>query len=191
MKMDKLIEEILKVLDKKGKVTPAEIQYELKEDVVMIQIHRALKKLTTDKIVEVEEVENNKFFFLKQKNKAKSTSVNVDKGGRDVTKYKFNGVEYGKSRLALAIISSYVKKNKPTYKQLCEIFPIDLTPPYGFIKSKEEALEISKHRARFFIKEHEVLELSDGLFCVSNQFTKDRIEKLIKIAEEELSYNIK
>ena len=56
MKMDKLIEEILKVLDKKGKVTPAEIQYELKEDVVMIQIHKALKKLETDKIVEVEEV---------------------------------------------------------------------------------------------------------------------------------------
>lgn len=188
--MDKLIEEILKVLDKKGKVTPAEIQYELKEDVVMIQIHKALKKLETDKIVEVEEVENNKFFFLKQKNKAKSTSVNVDKGGRDVTKYKFNGQEYGKSRLALAIISHYVKKNKPTYKQLCEIFPIDLTPPYGFIKPKEEAIEISKHPARFFIKEHEVLELSDGPVCVSNQFTKDRIEKLIKIAKDKIGYMI-
>lgn len=188
--MDKLIEEILKVLDKKGKVTPAEIQYELKEDVVMIQIHRALKKLTTDKIVEVEEVENNKFFFLKQENKAKSTSVNVDKGGRDVTKYKFNGQEYGKSRLALAIISTYVKKNKPNYKQLCEVFPMDLTPPYGFIKPKEEAIEISKHRARFFIKEHEVLELSDGHVCVSNQFTKDRVERLIGIAQEDLGYEI-
>lgn len=190
MKMDKLIEEILKVLDKKSKVTPAEIQYELKEDVVMIQIHKALKKLSTDKIVEVEEVENNKFFFLKQKNKAKSTSVNVDKGGRDVTKYKFNGVEYNKGRLALAIISFYVKELKPTYKQLCEVFPMDLTPPYGFIKPKKEALEVSKQRARFFIKDHEVLELSDGPVCVSNQFTKDRIDKLIKIAEEELGYKI-
>ena len=190
MKMDKLIEEILKVLDKKSKVTPAEIQYELKEDVAMIQIHKALKKLSTDKIIEVEEVENNKFFFLKQKNKAKSTSVNVDKGGRDVSTYKFNGVEYNKGRLALAIISFYVKEHIPTYEELCEIFPVNLIPPYGLIKPKKEALEISKNRARFFIKDHEVIELPDGPVCVSNQFTKDRVNKLIKIAEETLGYKI-
>lgn len=120
----------------------------------------------------------------------KTTSVKVDKGGRDNTKYKFNGQEYGKSRLALAIISFYVKKKKPTYAQLCEIFPIKLIPPYGLIKPKVEALEVSMDRARFFIKEHEVLVLSDGPVCVSNQLTKDRIEKLIKIAQDDLGYDI-
>ena len=59
------------------------------------------------------------------------------------------------------------------------------------IKPKAEALEVSKDRDRFFLKDHEVIELPDGPVCVSNQFTKERIEKLIEIAHNELAYNIK
>ena len=99
-------------------------------------------------------------------------------------------MEYGKSRLALAIISFYVKEHKPTYKELCKVFPVNLIPPYGLVKPKKEALEMSKNRARFFIKDHEIIELPDGSVCVSNQFTKDRIEKLIRIAEDDLGCEI-
>ena len=67
---------------------------------------------------------------------------------------------------------------------------VKLIPPYGLVKPLAEALEVSKDRARFYIKEHEVLELPDGVVCVSNQFTKNRIEKLIKIAEGSLGYRI-
>jgi hypothetical protein len=58
------------------------------------------------------------------------------------------------------------------------------------ISPKAAAMEVSKDRARFFLKDHELIELPDGPICVSNQFTKDRIEKLIRIAQEDLGYKI-
>lgn len=190
MKNDEVIKLVLELFIEHTKLTAKEIHELIPEDIAMIQIHKAIKTLKESKMLKEQLSFDLKYFSLIGSVPEKQTSVKVDKGGRDLTKYKFNGKEYGKSRLAHAIITSYVKKNKPTYKHLCEVFPMDLTPPYGFIKPKDEAMEISKHRARFFIKDHEVIELPDGSVCVSNQFTKDRIEKLIRIAQEELGYNI-
>lgn len=190
MKNEDVIKHILKLYVEHTKLTASDIQELIPEKIAIIQIHKALKTLQEQKMMKIELSLDLKYYSLIGSMPEKPTSVNIDKGGRDNTKYKFNGIEYGKSRLALAIISFYVKKNKPTYGQLCEIFPIKLIPPYGFIKPKAEALEVSKDRARFFIKEHEVLALPDGPVCVSNQFTKDRIEKLIKIAQDDLGYKI-
>tara|TARA_R110001592_G_scaffold88299_10_gene260064 strand:+ start:1202 stop:1777 length:576 start_codon:yes stop_codon:yes gene_type:complete len=190
MKNDEVIKLVLELYTEHTKLTAKEIHELIPDKIAIIQIHKAIKTLKEQKMFKEELSLDLKYYSLIGSVPEKPTKVNVDKGGRDVSKYKFNGQEYGKSRLALAIISSYVKKNKPSYKQLCEVFPMDLTPPYGFIKPKEEALEVSKQRARFFIKEHEVLELSDGPVCVSNQFTKDRVEKLIRIAEDDLGFKI-
>ncbi|MBL1232561.1 MAG: hypothetical protein COA31_007570 [Flavobacteriales bacterium] len=190
MKNDEVIKLVLELFIEHTKLTAKEIHELIPEDIAMIQIHKAIKTLKESKMLKEQLSFDLKYFSLIGSVPEKQTSVKVDKGGRDVSKYKFNGQEYGKSRLAHAIITSYVKKNKPTYKQLCEVFPVKLIPPYGLIKPKAEALEVSKDRDRFFLKDHEVIELPDGPVCVSNQFTKERIEKLIRIAQEELGYNI-
>lgn len=190
MKNDEVIEKVIQLYEQQTKLTAKEMQGLIPEQIALIQIHKAIKTLCDQKLMKESLSNDLKYYSLIKLSQVKKTKVNVDKGGRDVSKYKFNGQEYGKSRLAHAIISFYVKKNKPTFDQLCKIFPIKLVPPYGLIKPKAEALEASKDRDRFFLKDHEVLELPNGPVCVSNQFTKDRIEKLIRIAQEELGYKI-
>ena len=190
MKNDEVIERVLALYVNHTKLTAKEIHELIPENIALIQVHKALKTLQGHKMMKEQLSLDVKYYSLIKSVPGKNTKVNVDKGGRDVSKYKFNGQEYGKSRLAHAIISAYVKKTKPTYDQLCEIFPVKLIPPYGLIKPKEDALEVSKDRDRFFLKDHEVIELHDGPVCVSNQFTKDRIEKLIRIAQDDLGYKI-
>lgn len=190
MKNDEVIELVLELYTTNTKLTAKEIHELIPVDIAIIQVHKALKTLQEHKVLKEQLSIDVKYYSLIGSVPEKKTKVNVDKGGRDVSKYKFNGQEYGKSRLAHAIISAYVKKTKPTYNQLCEVFPVKLIPPYGLIKPKADALEMCKDRNRFFIKEHELIKLSDGLVAVSNQFTKDRIERLIKIAKEQLGYSI-
>tara|TARA_R110002072_G_scaffold288828_2_gene455122 strand:- start:4139 stop:4714 length:576 start_codon:yes stop_codon:yes gene_type:complete len=190
MKNDEVRHKILQVFCENPRLTANEIHELIPEEIAMIQIYNAIKTLVTDRMMKVDNAVGQKFYYLIGSVPDKQPLKKEVKSTRDNTKYKFNGIEYGKGRLAHAIISFYVKKNKPTYKKLCKVFPINLTPPYGLIKPKQEALELSKERARFFIKEHEQIKLPDGLVCVSNQFTKDRINKMIKLAQEDLGYKI-
>ncbi|MFT6501513.1 MAG: hypothetical protein ACJASQ_001625 [Crocinitomicaceae bacterium] len=190
MKNEDVIKHVLSLYEEHTLLTANEIQELIPEKIALIQIHKAVKVLKEGKQLKEQLSMNIKYYSINGSVSNEKTKVNVDKGGRDVSKYKFNGVEYGKSRLAHAIISFYVKKNKPTFKQLCDVFPAKLVPPYGLISKRKEALEVSKDRARFFIKEHEQIKLPDAIVCVSNQFTKDRIDKLISVATE-LGYKIK
>lgn len=190
MKNEDVIKHVLNLYEEHTLLTANEIQELIPENIALIQIHKTIKVLKEGKQLKEQLSMNVKYYSIMGGQSSEKTKVKVDKGGRDVSKYKFNGVEYGKSRLAHAIILFYVKKNKPTFKQLCDVFPIKLVLPYGLISKKKEALEVSKDRARFFIKEHEQIELPDGLICVSNQFTKDRIDKLINIVKENLSYKV-
>lgn len=113
--------------------------------------------------------------------------------GRDLTKYSFNGLEdLSKGRLALAVIRSIAVTNpKIKLKELVEAYPDTLVPPYGVIKPKKEALEISKGRPRFFIKQEEMVKLVDGDICVSNQWTTERINEFISISKKKFGLKIK
>lgn len=190
MKNDEVIKHVLNLYKEHTLLTTNEIQELIPEDIAMIQIHKAIKVLKDGKQLKEQLSMNIKYYSVIVDGLDEGTKVNVDKGGRDVTKYKFNGVEYGKSRLAHAIISFYVEKNEPTYKELCNVFPVKLVLPYGLVKPLAEAIEVSKGRARFFIKEHEQIKLPDAVVCVSNQFTKERVDKMIKIAQDSLGYRI-
>lgn len=113
--------------------------------------------------------------------------------GRDLTKYSFNGlVDLSKGRLALAVIRHIAEANpKVKLKDLVEYYPDTLVPPYGVIKPKKEALEISKGRPRFFIKQEEYVKLADGEVCVSNQWTTDRINEFIAITKKQYGLKVK
>lgn len=125
-------------------------------------------------------------------------NYNKEKGaekpvGRDLTKYSFSGLEdLSKGRLALAVIRNIAVTNpKIKLKELVESYPDTLVPPYGVIKPKKEALEISKGRPRFFIKQEEMVKLADGDICVSNQWTTERINEFISISKKKYGLKIK
>lgn len=127
----------------------------------------------------------------KVKNYQKTDSIIPLKSGRDLTKYTFNGQSgLNKGRLALAIIRQIAFEHPMLkYKQLLEVFPDEIVPPYGVIKEKKEALEVSKARPRFFIKEDEMVKVADATIYVSNQWMPDRLEMFLKKAKE--AYGIK
>lgn len=182
MTNDEVIKSVFEFLESNKEAEAVEIKESIEENVALIQVHKALSTLVNDGFIRMNERDNKKYFSLIRQAARKNSN-------RDTSKYSWNGVEYNKGRLALAIISDYVKKHNPTYKELCKVFPLKIIPPYGLVKPYVEAMEMSKDRARFFIKDHERIELKDGYACVSNQFTTDRIEKLIVIAAT-LGYEI-
>lgn len=206
-------EKIIAIITEKKNATAQEISYATKGKVPLVQVYGVAKKLIEDGLIVMEQKEKNKVYSLSDKKSStksetvdstktnssttevaeeKSTKVALNKsGGRDLTKYKFNGNEYNKGRLAHAIVAQYAKDKRPSYKAATEMFGPEIVPPYGFIKTASEAKKLSKERPRFFIKPEEQIKLKDEIICVSNQMTPERISKIISIARKELKYNIK
>lgn len=216
MKTEEAKEKINELLKEKPELTPQEINYSSKGKIPFVQIYSILNAMVKDGEVLLRESDGKKFYSLgkgsstqsktevKNLNKpeaeskltgkkedADSTKVKINQSGRDLTKYKFNGKEYNKGRLAHAIVAQAVKDKKLGLKGMLELFPDTLIPPYGMIKPIKEAKAMSKERQRFFIKPEEEIKLRDEVIAVSNQFTKDRINSVIAIAKKQLGYSIK
>ena len=112
------------------------------------------------------------------------------KGERDRSNYKFNGGEYGKGPLVHAILSAHVEGNKGIkHDQMKSAFPDTLLRSYGIFKRLEEAQEISKERKRYFLKDTQIIKLSDCSIAVCNQFTSDNIVPFLAAARK-LGYSI-
>lgn len=112
-------------------------------------------------------------------------------GKRDTTRYLFNGYIYLKNRLVLAIVKAYVSKsNVITRQQLKQVFDKSLQGSIGVV----ENIEIAKHRSdyykRFFIRDDEIIHLSDGDMYVCTQWGIGNIPNFIKRAEQ-LGFDIK
>ena len=111
--------------------------------------------------------------------------------GRDNSKFKFNGHEYGKGPLVHAIVSQYVTDNKgTTYKKLKEVFPDDLLKRFGIFQDENTALQIAPKGGRYFSKPEQVIKLKDRSVIVCNQFTLANIQPFLKVAKT-LGYKIK
>lgn len=206
---------ILEIITEKVNVTAGEINYISK--IPLSQIYTVAKKLMEENVIVQEQKDNNKFYCLSntdsvvpltskksdenpiveklpviEQEKEKATKNKINKGGRDLTKYTFNGVtDLSKGRLALAIFVQYAKDKRPSLKAALDVFSDEIVPPYGFIKPVAEAKAISKQYLRFFIKPEEEVKLKDCSVCVSNQMNSERIEQIIAIARKELGYKIK
>lgn len=211
MKTEDAKSKINEMLAKKATVTAQEINYATKGKLPFVQIYSIMAGMIKAGTVKLNESEGKKSYTLiddgkkeltekkqeagesgGEKNESKKpTSVKINQGSRDLTKYKFQGREYNKGRLAHAIISQAAKDKRLSLKGALELFPDSIIPPYGLIKTISEAKKMSKERQRFFIKPEEEIKLRDAVIAVSNQFTSDRIEKVISIARKELKYTIK
>ena len=214
MKTDQAREIIIETLKTKTTVSAQEINYASKGTLPFVQIYGILSVLINNGSVQLNKSDGKKTYTLidaeklndevpknvkakPEKEKAvKETEEDEPKEkpkkkvGRDLTTYKFNGNEYNKGRLAHAIVFQASKDKRFGLKGALDIFPDELIRPYGMIKPIKEAKEMSKERQRFFIKPEEEIKLRDCSIAVSNQWTPDRMEKLLVIAKK-LGYKIK
>jgi len=184
MKHEELTEKVKDIMASQEEMTAQEIHAQI-EGVAIIQIHRVLKELINKrKAVLIQQEKVKKYALIEH------TNVRIDKGGRDVSTYTFQGEQLRKGRLALRIIQRFVSENKAGIKEIHELFPNEIVRPYGFVQPLKEAKKISGKRDRFFMKEQDQISTPEGPVCVSNQITKERVEQVIKIAQESLGYDI-
>lgn len=111
---------------------------------------------------------------------------NTNTNNKDTTNYKFNGVVYGKGRLVLAVIKSYVASNPTTkYADLEIAFPKNCQGSSGVFATLEAANQIytEKGRKRHFIEPDEVIILADCTIAVSNQWGIGNINEFIEQAK--------
>ncbi len=162
-----------------------------------LALTNALKKLTKDNFLQ-EEGEGDETLY------SEKTIVNAEgqlieeaeaegtpaKKGRNNQKFKFNGEEYGKGRLVLAVVRQYVEDHKPTLKQIKEAFPDELLKRFGVCQEEEKASEISGARPRYFVSEADQVKVKGKIIVVCNQWTSENIQPFLKAAKA-LSYKIK
>ena len=97
--------------------------------------------------------------------------------GKDYTKYVFNGQTYAKSRLVLAVIQDYVIRNPiTTYNELQQTFPDTLQGQETFTTA---TIAKQKPSTRNFIKDDELINLSDEQIAVSTQWGRGNIERFV------------
>lgn len=114
---------------------------------------------------------------------------NTQSSNRDKTKYMFEGKVYAKNRLVLAIIKNYVKQNNPTYQQIVSVFDKSLQGSLGVVELYENAIKVSDASKRYFLKEEDIIYLSNAKIVVCTQWGIFNIVKFIKQAQY-LGFNI-
>ena len=105
---------------------------------------------------------------------------------RDTTKYNFNNEVYGKGRLVLAIVKKYVLDNPIiNLNGLLDVFPKNIQGSSGVFLKIEEAQEIYERTShkRHFIKEEEVIILSDCTIAICSEWGSGNIDNIIRNAE--------
>lgn len=210
MKTEEAKAKVIDALKSKKTITAQEINYSSKGKIPMVQIYGIFSGLIKNGSVKLNETDGKKSYELIDESKLNDVPAKKDlkkekeesgegktfgpkpKGGRDLTRYSFNGKkDLNKGRLALEIISKAAKDKRLSLKGALELFPDEIIPPYGLIKPIAEAKKLSKERQRFFTKPEEEVKLRDAVIAVSNQFTPERIQKVIEIAKKQLGYSIK
>jgi hypothetical protein len=114
-------------------------------------------------------------------------------GGKDKTRYSFNGRMYGKGRLVLAVVEEYIRKhNNCTLAELQEIFPKELQKNYFVVDTLENAKNIiqesRRHQGRHFVENPIVLNNGEKV-VVTTEWGIGNIDRFIAKAKD-LGFNI-
>ena len=116
----------------------------------------------------------------------------VKSGSRNNDKYKFDGAEYGKGKLVLAVVTKYVSEHPSIkYAELQQVFPTTLMKRFGVFETVEKARQLSGARDRYFFQAENVIKLGDkkSIVCCT-QWTAALLEPFLKVAKD-LGYKIK
>lgn len=110
------------------------------------------------------------------------TSLMLEQGGKDYTKFIFEDVSYGKGRLVLAVVRAYVAKHqKVSFAELNEAFPSDIQGSIGIFSEKEAAIALFEETGhkRHFLKQDELIQIQDCVIAVSREWGKGNINNFI------------
>ncbi len=113
--------------------------------------------------------------------------IDIQSNHHDTTKYQFNNNTYNKRKLVLAVIEQYASDHpETTLKKLLLKFPKKLQGSIGvfdelsFVKNKYG----DKGHKRHFLKDNEVIQLSDCTIAVSTEWGSGNINQFIEQAEK-------
>ena len=113
-------------------------------------------------------------------------------GNKDMSKYIFNGNIFGKSKLVLELLRHHVASHPDIdLKQLEIDFPQDLQGTFGVFSSFDQAKKMlaEKGYKRYYMRDSELIHLSDETISVSKEWGKGNINNLINHAKS-LGYKI-
>jgi hypothetical protein len=206
MRTDQATVLIAQALLKEGADTQPKALGELLK-IPVIQVHNVMNKLNKEGIIGIGEDEQGKTYTVKDTEGLKALAESQTEGSgksepvkkaeapekkqatpersRHVGKFIYNRVPYSKSACALKVVTDYVTKEKPTptLKQLKAVFPDDIVSRFGVVAEIKAAQDLSKDRARYHLREHQVLTTSDGKkVVVTNQWTVDRFARFCEAA---------
>lgn len=172
----------------------------------VIQVHNVMNRLNKDGLIEISEDEKGKTYTVKDPEGLKALAgmqtdasggaepekkaeapvkkqVFPARTGRHTGKYIYKKQQYSKSACALKAVTDYVQKEKPSLKQLIAVFPDDIVSRFGVVAELKTALDLSKDRARYHLRQHQVLTTTDGKkVVVTNQWTVDRFARFCQAA---------
>jgi hypothetical protein len=115
--------------------------------------------------------------------------------GKDYTKYIFNGAQYGKGKIVLAIVRQFLYENgNTTYEKLKSVFPDHLQGSLGVFTKTVNANEIFSKtgKARYYLDENSILHTGDNIaISICSQWGAGiNIERFISKAKS-IGYDIK
>lgn len=114
------------------------------------------------------------------------------KTSKDHTHYLFNGIEYNKRKLVLAVIKDWISKHSPkAFDDLLQAFPQEIRGGGMFVPLAEaKAIYERQGIDRHFLGDDEIIQFSDSQFAISNQWGKGNIKKFLDQTMK-LGYEIK
>lgn len=114
-------------------------------------------------------------------------------GTRDTTKYELNGERYGKSRVALAIVREYLRRNPSvgSFDELNQVFDKSLQGSLGVVRLLDDVKSAySAYEKRFFCADDEILQLGTDRCVVCSQWSIHNISRLIEYTEIHLGIHV-
>lgn len=112
-----------------------------------------------------------------------STQEAVSK--RDKTKYKFNGIIYGKRQLVFEVVKRYVNEHPSiTFNELQNTFPDYLQGSLGVIRSADAAGGYKGAEKRYYLSDKELIELHGERYAVCSQWDAKNISRFLDVAKK-------
>ena len=105
----------------------------------------------------------------------------------DYTHYKFNGKgNYGKGRLALEIVKTFVQENPTlTYNELKKIIPLPISD-YSEIRLRKETSSDKSKNSRWFEISDDLMKSADGIvFAFTTQVGSGNIGQMIEFGKQQ------
>ena len=121
--------------------------------------HNSQTLIDVQQIIPLPEAESYQVKIKQQKEARREAKKN----SKDYTRYIFNGLEYTKGKLVLAVVTDWVKKNNPkNINELKVAFPKEIHSRNIFLEKTKAVERADRTRARHFLADDDIIEFPDN-----------------------------